>query len=806
MTNKQLTIFFLFMGVLAFQLVTLGVAQTGAVHYFELGDLGTAPGVIKLSPDFQTLIEFEGVIIDEVSSGRTDQITAELAPGNSVIRVRANQAVVKTDLTVSLAGHTALFILESDPTISSPMRYIVRNTPLPSAQPQTSAAVTNGYESAVDYRQAAPAATEVSTGADTSTSLDFQTSVSYAPGGVIIQYGLVNGSAKPVINDPLQLDVFYGSTKLPYKLSRILPPGRPNQLSAGESEFGTIIVTGIPGDIEHIELAWTLVEIGSGQHHTLSERLAARSSDDPSHTAHTATAAPIETDATAPYSSSSPSPASHSAVTNSPESKAASPSETLSYSFLLAGENLVPAIDTTATGLAEATLHGNKLNITGSFEGLMAETFDIHGTPAHMHAGQVGQNGDILLHLEVDLNPGGRSGTFSGSKTLTADELVTFKAGGYYIVVHSEAYNAGELRGQVSNTPIPRTTDYTVLLSGDAQVPPTPSSATGLAKVILAGKTLTIEGAVSGLSSDLNAAQGSAVNLSYGKPGQTGPIFYSLEVRPDPDGRGGRFSFSQTLPDDDLAVFEAGNFYLSVATETYKDGELRAQLRPQKFQPLEKVQLVQKEIPSQTSYANAYGDAEGIYNATYTRSALEPSTNADSDDASKLYGDPQQSVNASVNTAEGAGTGLAGEYFKGKNFEMLLMWRLDEAVDFSWAAPYNIVADDGFSARWRGQVRPFYGGEHSFYVVSDGGVRLWIDGQKLIDDWDSSLTRENKGTVELEAGQMYEVVLEYVAHEADAQLSLSWESTLHTREVIPTHQLYPEQRGEEPTKSVNSDY
>jgi hypothetical protein len=42
---------------------------------------------------------------------------------------------------------------------------------------------------------------------------------------------------------------------------------------------------------------------------------------------------------------------------------------------------------------------------------------------------------------------------------------------------------------------------------------------------------------------------------------------------------------------------------------------------------------------------------------------------------------------------------------------------------------------DGFSVRWRGWVTAPISGTYTFAMTTDDGVRLWIDGQQLIDEW-----------------------------------------------------------------------
>ena len=53
----------------------------------------------------------------------------------------------------------------------------------------------------------------------------------------------------------------------------------------------------------------------------------------------------------------------------------------------------------------------------------------------------------------------------------------------------------------------------------------------------------------------------------------------------------------------------------------------------------------------------------------------------------------------------------------------------------SQGSPATELGPDNFSVRWSGEVQPLYSQEYTFYTVSDDGVRLWVNGVKLIDNW-----------------------------------------------------------------------
>ncbi|MGD2162570.1 MAG: PA14 domain-containing protein, partial [Anaerolineales bacterium] len=140
--------------------------------------------------------------------------------------------------------------------------------------------------------------------------------------------------------------------------------------------------------------------------------------------------------------------------------------------------------------------------------------------------------------------------------------------------------------------------------------------------------------------------------------------------------------------------------------------------------------------------------------------------------------------------------GLQGEYFDNTDLALpFVLSRMDATVDFLWVggAPSPELPRDNFSVRWTGQVQAQYSETYSFHTFSDDGVRLWVDGKLLIDNWTVHGTTEDIGSVDLIAGQWYDIRLEYFELGGEARMSLEWSSDSTPQEVIPTSALrYPD--------------
>jgi hypothetical protein len=143
--------------------------------------------------------------------------------------------------------------------------------------------------------------------------------------------------------------------------------------------------------------------------------------------------------------------------------------------------------------------------------------------------------------------------------------------------------------------------------------------------------------------------------------------------------------------------------------------------------------------------------------------------------------------------ADPAYFGLTGEYYSGTNFDRLRSTRIDPVVDFDWqlAAPIpGVIEADYFSVRWTGQIMPRYSEVYTFRTASDDGVRLWVNGELLIDDWNAHGVTENSGQIALEAGRWYSIKLEYFDLVWTGSVSLFWSSRSQPPEIIPQERLY----------------
>ncbi|ARK09938.2 PA14 domain-containing protein [Fibrella sp. ES10-3-2-2] len=143
----------------------------------------------------------------------------------------------------------------------------------------------------------------------------------------------------------------------------------------------------------------------------------------------------------------------------------------------------------------------------------------------------------------------------------------------------------------------------------------------------------------------------------------------------------------------------------------------------------------------------------------------------------------------------GTGTGLRGDYFNNKTLTAPAVFsRTDAVVDFDWGngSPGSGVGVDSYSVRWTGQVEAPVTGNYTFTTIADDGVRLWVNGVQVINDWiDHAPNTSNSTSIALVAGQKYSIRMEYYESAVGAVARLRWTYPGQAQQVIPQIRLYP---------------
>ena len=98
-------------------------------------------------------------------------------------------------------------------------------------------------------------------------------------------------------------------------------------------------------------------------------------------------------------------------------------------------------------------------------------------------------------------------------------------------------------------------------------------------------------------------------------------------------------------------------------------------------------------------------------------------------------------------------------------------------VNYNWGsgAPAPGVAGDNFSVRWTGSIAFGQAGTYTFSATADDGIRVWLDGGLLIDQWrDQAATTVSASR--LVAQGIHPMIVEYYDHVDSAVVRVWWQS------------------------------
>ncbi len=153
------------------------------------------------------------------------------------------------------------------------------------------------------------------------------------------------------------------------------------------------------------------------------------------------------------------------------------------------------------------------------------------------------------------------------------------------------------------------------------------------------------------------------------------------------------------------------------------------------------------------------------------------------------------------------GTGLTGYYYNSTssainagynaavlfNSANLRLTRNDPTVDAVWnnISPGPGVNATYYTVRWLGQVQPQYSETYYFVTRTNDGVKLWVNGQLIVDKWINQSATDWTGAIDLRAGVLYDIKMEYYQATGSGEAHLSWYSESQVKQIIPTRRLYP---------------
>jgi hypothetical protein len=130
------------------------------------------------------------------------------------------------------------------------------------------------------------------------------------------------------------------------------------------------------------------------------------------------------------------------------------------------------------------------------------------------------------------------------------------------------------------------------------------------------------------------------------------------------------------------------------------------------------------------------------------------------------------------------GTGLVGEYYSNPFLKGAPYYtKTNDTIDHNWGTGTPVVPTKGgsvpfprdtFSIRWTGRIKAPVSGTYIFTTISDDGARAWLNDVEIANQWAVHQDFVSKDTLNLVAGEFYDLKLEYYENYGNAKVGLSW--------------------------------
>ena len=137
---------------------------------------------------------------------------------------------------------------------------------------------------------------------------------------------------------------------------------------------------------------------------------------------------------------------------------------------------------------------------------------------------------------------------------------------------------------------------------------------------------------------------------------------------------------------------------------------------------------------------------------------------------------------------------------------MVPQWQPEKHdIKYNWTnrSPVRGVPYDNFSARWRGQFQ-FQDGPYEFRTLADDGVRVMLDGQPIIEQWEVGSGQEYRIEITPGAG-MHLVEVEYFETTDNAAIEVNWEPISSEDNTSSGLASKPEEAAENLTSTITDD-
>ena len=134
--------------------------------------------------------------------------------------------------------------------------------------------------------------------------------------------------------------------------------------------------------------------------------------------------------------------------------------------------------------------------------------------------------------------------------------------------------------------------------------------------------------------------------------------------------------------------------------------------------------------------------------------------------------------------------GLYAQYYNAADFTSFFQARVEPTLNANYGngAPLAGMVADNFSTRWRGRLLTRDSGNYTLKFFADDGVRVWVDGNLVIDRWgyDPGAVTAN---LTLSGNSLHELRVDHREDGGGALIQMLWSGPGFAEEIVPTTNL-----------------
>ncbi|MCF8246290.1 MAG: OmpA family protein [Saprospiraceae bacterium] len=153
-----------------------------------------------------------------------------------------------------------------------------------------------------------------------------------------------------------------------------------------------------------------------------------------------------------------------------------------------------------------------------------------------------------------------------------------------------------------------------------------------------------------------------------------------------------------------------------------------------------------------------------------------------------------------------AQSGLKTEYYNGTDFNEMVATRIEPMIDLSWndEPPVPGLNPHDCSIRWTGILNAPETGTYTFSAKVDDGIRVWVGGILVIDNWKLNDNGHFTGRVIMREGTPYDLKVEYFNALIEGEVRLLWKLPEAERPIIVESKFFTQTIPPPPPKPVEA--